>query len=186
MLLFWQGQKDSNPRHSVLETDALPAELYPYKVAPQVGLEPTTLRLTAACSTNWAIEEYIQGNTYINIYRLVFLCRQRSTFPGSHPPSIIDAKELNFCVRHGNRCTLFAFITDSFMYNLPSYTQNWTISFVSSGTLFPIFFTSILSWSSPRLISTALLNMLPHLHTLPIYHVVFVESYYLSVWEILS
>ena len=47
-------------------------------------------------------------------------------------------------------------------------------------------FTSILSWSSPRLISTALLNMLPHLHTLPIYHVVFVESYYLSVWEILS
>ena len=28
-------------------------------VAPQVGLEPTTLRLTAACSTNWAIEDYI-------------------------------------------------------------------------------------------------------------------------------
>ena len=29
LLFFWQGQKDSNPRHSVLETDALPAELYP-------------------------------------------------------------------------------------------------------------------------------------------------------------
>ena len=29
-LLFWQGQKDLNPRHSVLETDALPTELYPY------------------------------------------------------------------------------------------------------------------------------------------------------------
>ena len=27
-------------------------------VAPQVGLEPTTTRLTAACSTDWAIEEY--------------------------------------------------------------------------------------------------------------------------------
>ena len=27
------------------------------QLAPQVGLEPTTLRLTAACSTNWAIEE---------------------------------------------------------------------------------------------------------------------------------
>ena len=26
----WQGQKDSNPRHVVLETTALPAELYPY------------------------------------------------------------------------------------------------------------------------------------------------------------
>ena len=28
-------------------------------LAPQVGLEPTTLRLTAACSTDWAIEEYL-------------------------------------------------------------------------------------------------------------------------------
>ena len=26
--------------------------------APPVGLEPTTLRLTAACSTDWAKEEY--------------------------------------------------------------------------------------------------------------------------------
>lgn len=28
-LLFWQGQKDLNPRHVVLETTALPTELYP-------------------------------------------------------------------------------------------------------------------------------------------------------------
>ena len=27
----WQGQKDLNPRHVVLETTALPSELYPYK-----------------------------------------------------------------------------------------------------------------------------------------------------------
>ena len=27
----WQGQKDLNPRHAVLETAALPTELYPYK-----------------------------------------------------------------------------------------------------------------------------------------------------------
>ena len=26
----WQGQKESNPRHAVLETAALPAELCPY------------------------------------------------------------------------------------------------------------------------------------------------------------
>ncbi len=26
---LWQGQKGSNPRHAVLETAALPAELYP-------------------------------------------------------------------------------------------------------------------------------------------------------------
>ncbi len=31
----WQGQKGSNPRHSVLETDALPTELYPYIMVDQ-------------------------------------------------------------------------------------------------------------------------------------------------------
>ena len=42
--LTWQGQKESNPRHAVLETAALPAELYPYVVGLQ-GLEPGTDRL---------------------------------------------------------------------------------------------------------------------------------------------
>ena len=44
--------------------------------------------------------------------RSVF-CRnwQRPTFPGSLPPSIISAEELNYCVRDGNRCDLFAIAT---------------------------------------------------------------------------
>ena len=29
-LCVWQGQKDLNPRHPVLETGVLPTELYPY------------------------------------------------------------------------------------------------------------------------------------------------------------
>ena len=33
---LWQGQKESNPRHAVLETAALPAELYPY-IADKIG-----------------------------------------------------------------------------------------------------------------------------------------------------
>ena len=37
--------------------------------------------------------------------------RQRPTFPGGLPPSIISAKELNFCVRYGNRCILLAIVT---------------------------------------------------------------------------
>ena len=41
---MWQGQKESNPRHAVLETAALPAELYPYMVGLH-GLEPWTDRL---------------------------------------------------------------------------------------------------------------------------------------------
>ena len=45
-LSFWQGQKDLNPRHVVLETTALPTELYPYiKLVGHQGLEPRTDRL---------------------------------------------------------------------------------------------------------------------------------------------
>ena len=42
----------------------------------------------------------------------VLLCRHLSIFPGSCPPSIFDANELNFCVRNGNRWTLAAIGTD--------------------------------------------------------------------------
>ena len=37
--------------------------------------------------------------------------RRRSTLPRSHPRSTIDAKELNFRVRDGIGCGLFAVIT---------------------------------------------------------------------------
>ena len=37
-------------------------------------------------------------------------------FPGSHPPSIVGANELNFCVRDGNRWTLIA-INTNYIYD---------------------------------------------------------------------
>ena len=40
IIIYWQGQKDSNPRHVVLETTALPTELYPYIMAEKMGFEP--------------------------------------------------------------------------------------------------------------------------------------------------
>ena len=43
-VFYWQGQKDLNPRHAVLETAALPTELYPFMVGLR-GLEPGTVRL---------------------------------------------------------------------------------------------------------------------------------------------
>ena len=42
--IFWQGHKDLNPEPTVLETAALPIELYPYMVGLR-GLEPRTNRL---------------------------------------------------------------------------------------------------------------------------------------------
>ena len=44
-ILPWQGLKGSNPRPTVLETAALPAELNPYILVGLQGLEPGTDRL---------------------------------------------------------------------------------------------------------------------------------------------
>ena len=50
MMSVWQGKKVSNPRPTVLETVALPAELFPYEILKVRmvglrGLEPGTDRL---------------------------------------------------------------------------------------------------------------------------------------------
>ena len=65
-------------------------------MAPQEGLEPTTLRLTAECSA-------------IELLRLKI--RRRPTLPGRVQPSTIGAEGLNFCVRYGNRWDPFAIVT---------------------------------------------------------------------------
>ena len=43
--ILWQGKKASNPRPTVLETAALPAELFPFILVGLQGLEPQTDRL---------------------------------------------------------------------------------------------------------------------------------------------
>ena len=65
-------------------------------MAPQVGFEPTTDRLTADSSTTellWNGIKKLPGG--------VLLSRDVS-------PTTIGAGELNCCVRHGNRCGLSA------------------------------------------------------------------------------
>ena len=57
-------------------------------------------------------------------------------FPGSHPPSIVGACELNFCVRDGNRWTLTAINTNSF---------GWPRSHLVSSKAFRLLTSSIIS-----------------------------------------
>ena len=82
-------------------------------LAPPVGLEPTTLRLTAACSTDWAKEEYV--------------CWRIPIFPGRHQPSIVGTSELNFRVRNGNGWTLT--VNNTNWHNIKLYI--WQTSFRS-------------------------------------------------------
>ena len=90
------------------------ADAVAFVLAPQTGLEPVTLRLTAACSTDWAIRAYIyvhwssaqrlfSGTALLWLQWTKFRIRQRLTLPGRLQPSTISAEKLNFCVRHGNR-----------------------------------------------------------------------------------
>ena len=51
------------------------------------------------------------------------------TFPGRFQPSIIGDEELNYCVRDGNRCNLFAIVTRFFYHEdiyVPSKLNNAT------------------------------------------------------------
>ena len=73
-------------------------------MAPQEGLEPTTLRLTAECS---AIELLRQRGELLHPIGI----RRRPTLPGRVQPSTIGAEGLNFCVRYGNRWDPFAIAT---------------------------------------------------------------------------
>ena len=66
-------------------------------MALRVGIEPTTYRLTAGCST-------------IELPKNIFN-QQRPTLPRRLHLSTISAKGLNFCVRYGNRCDPFAIVT---------------------------------------------------------------------------
>ena len=73
-------------------------------MAPQVGFEPTTVRLTAECSTT----ELLRNNDICKT------ARQRPTLTRGQPLTTIGAEKLNFRVRYGNGCDLLAIATGLF------------------------------------------------------------------------
>ena len=79
-------------------------------MAPQVGLEPTTDRLTADSSTTELLR---------NEESLAMSYSHRGK-----PPTTIGAEELNFRVRYGNGCDLFAIATKPDGENVLSKLDN--------------------------------------------------------------
>src|SRR5690554_1565820 len=91
-------------------------------LAPQVGFEPTTDRLTADCSTT----ELLWKN-HFNMILFPSLLKKISSLATSYSrrdktPTTMGAEELNFCVRYGNRCDLFAIATRHYIFSGMIYT----------------------------------------------------------------
>ena len=140
-------------------------------LAPPVGLEPTTLRLTAACSTDWAKEEYFGdpcGNrTHVNGVR--GRCLNRLT----NGPYLVHHQGLEpgtpwLRVRCSTNWANGAYF---------QYPENWIKPKEKENRETQWLVSQKGLWSSPRPISTAKLNMLPCLHTQPINLVVFKGPY---------
>ena len=90
-------------------------------MAPQVGIEPTTDRLTADSSTT----ELLWNN---NSLATSYSHRDKV-------PTTIGAKELNFRVRYGNGCDLFAIATRHIiLYMISKRKQDFFEKFCSLKT----------------------------------------------------
>ena len=74
-----------------------------------------------------------QKSTQVKL-KCFFKFRQLLTFPGSYPPSIISVKELNYCVRSGNRCDLLAIVTECCQNSFSSLSLFITNSALSNGS----------------------------------------------------
>ena len=62
------------------------------------------------------------------------------TFPGRFQPSIIGDEELNYCVRDGNRCILFAIVTRFFLKILCTFKtkQRYSKFLLTIGQVFDL------------------------------------------------
>ena len=125
LLFWWWAIRDSNPGPSGYEPGALTNWANgPYKN------KPFTLKGLFNMVTRARIELALQPwkGRVLTSWPTGHMFQQLPTFPGSHPPSIIGVKELNFCVRHGNRWFLFAIATEFFLYAI-SQQHSYYITF---------------------------------------------------------
>ena len=152
-------------------------------MAPRVGLEPTTFRLTAERSTDWANEEWIRkisGSDSIRSFRLGSGSDLLSRAVSSQVPSARKGLTSVFGMGTGDplcHChrKYYTHISVRFYHLSAPWQLKITYSLYNS-----------MLWSSPRPISIGQLNALLHLHLRPIYLVVYQGTYLLSQWDISS
>ena len=95
--------------------------MMPWRVAPQVRLELTTLRLTAECSAIELLRIIFSIHLFCYVWEREKLpfprscgSRQLPTLPSRSQLSTISVWRLNFCVRYGYRWCPPAIVTGNF------------------------------------------------------------------------
>ena len=83
-----------------------------HKKAPPVGLEPTTLRLTAACSTDWAMEDHslslfsLHVPSKLHTRNILLPTALRSTVPGQTLDRLVTVSSMHYCTSTSALSTL--------------------------------------------------------------------------------
>ena len=153
-------------------------------LAPRVGLEPTTLRLTAECSTielSRNIKRHVPSKPHIVLHPNYCLLPEPLSEVRVHVHSL-ERPTHSVAAVTSNPLRFFSVPFASQISCLPlkrSCMQASILAFPSSMLLSSCF------WSSPRPISDSQLHALPHFHLCPIYLVVFKGSYSFR-WDISS
>ena len=101
MALTWCRPEDLNPQPTDYKSVALPIELG--RLLKWWRMTDSNRR-PSACKADALPAELI----------LRFIMLGNVLLSRNVSPTTIGAKELNFCVRHGNRCDLFAIVTKHF------------------------------------------------------------------------
>ena len=147
--MILQGQKDSNPRHLVLETNVLPTELYPY-----------SWRYDIPSKLHTDLRNFMPSQLFCFIFVLRKFASLSSAFLCSPKTGHLKSTALSVCL-----------LRKPFASSICISADQSASLHLSDAPAFLRF------WSSPQTISNSQLHMLPCFHLCPIYLVVFKGSY---------
>ena len=129
---------------------------------------PVLLGLNANIAEHWRKRKK-PGASIERLRALVKIFRRRPTLPHSYPCSTIGAEELNFRVRDGNGCRLFAIATEKLRCKFAKKNLNVDAMYLEN-------LCQLFCGQAARPISTSKLNTLLCVHTWPINLVVYKGS----------
>ena len=142
------------------------------KKAPRVGLEPTTLRLTAECST---IE--LSRNIFYPAFQQVFFILEGYTFKTAYTITSIHASTVFFRIIRFRFASLPSILSCLILLSLEVRSRFALSNDLHTKFLWCLRLQKQVFRSNPRPISSSQLRTLLHFHLCPIYLVVFKGSY---------